>query len=108
MWTICDFSAYGMLSGWSTQGKLGCPYCMEDTKTFWLPHGRKVSYFDCHRRFLPIHHEYRSNTCRFRRDRVERDGPIPFRTGHEIYNMVQNYSYIKESIAHYRRFWGDT
>ncbi|CAM8965059.1 unnamed protein product [Rhodiola kirilowii] len=29
MWTISDFPAYGMLSGWSTQGKLGCPYCME-------------------------------------------------------------------------------
>jgi len=25
-WTINDFSAYGMLSGWSTYGKLACPY----------------------------------------------------------------------------------
>ncbi|KAL9684005.1 hypothetical protein QQ045_021436 [Rhodiola kirilowii] len=30
-----------MLSGWSTQGKLGCPYCMEDNKTFYLQNGRK-------------------------------------------------------------------
>jgi len=25
-WTINDFPAYGMLSGWSTYGKLACPY----------------------------------------------------------------------------------
>ncbi|CAM8969505.1 unnamed protein product [Rhodiola kirilowii] len=45
MWTVSNFHAYAMLSGWSTQGKLGCPYCMEDTKTFVLKNGRKVSYF---------------------------------------------------------------
>ena len=27
LWTISDFPAYGMLSGWSTHGKLACPYC---------------------------------------------------------------------------------
>lgn len=26
MWTINDFPAYGMLSGWSTHGLLACPY----------------------------------------------------------------------------------
>ncbi|XP_021867293.1 uncharacterized protein [Spinacia oleracea] len=35
-WTISDFPAYGMLSGWSTAGKLACPYCMEHTKAFTL------------------------------------------------------------------------
>ena len=25
MWTISDFPAYSMLSGWSTVGKLACP-----------------------------------------------------------------------------------
>ncbi|CAM8979635.1 unnamed protein product [Rhodiola kirilowii] len=45
MWTVSDFPAYAMLSGWSTQGKLGCPYCMDDTKTFVLKNGRKVLYF---------------------------------------------------------------
>ncbi|KAL9676868.1 hypothetical protein QQ045_005089 [Rhodiola kirilowii] len=49
MWTVSDFPAYAMLSGWSTQGKLGCPYYMEDTKQFVLKNGRKVSYFGCHR-----------------------------------------------------------
>ena len=31
MWTINDFPAYGMLSGWSTHGRLACSYCMEET-----------------------------------------------------------------------------
>ena len=26
IWTINDFPAYGMVSGWSTYGKLACPY----------------------------------------------------------------------------------
>jgi hypothetical protein len=29
MWTINDFPAYGMVSGWSTHEKLTCPYSME-------------------------------------------------------------------------------
>jgi len=43
MWTINDFLAYGMLSGWGTHGRLACPYCMEDTKAFQLANGGKTS-----------------------------------------------------------------
>nr|KYP68888.1 hypothetical protein KK1_022537 [Cajanus cajan] len=46
-WTINDFSAYGMLSGWGTKGKLACPHCMADTKAFQLDNGVKSSWFDC-------------------------------------------------------------
>jgi hypothetical protein len=45
MWTINDFPAYGMLSGWSTHGKLACPYCMENNKAFTLRNGGKASFF---------------------------------------------------------------
>ena len=55
MWTINDFPAYGMLSGWETKGKLACPHYMEDTKAFTLSHGGKSSWFDYHRdSCLPI------------------------------------------------------
>jgi hypothetical protein len=27
LWTINDFPAYAMLSGWSTKGKFACTYC---------------------------------------------------------------------------------
>jgi len=45
MWTINDFPAYGMLSGWSTHGKLACPYCMENNKAFTLKNRGKASFF---------------------------------------------------------------
>jgi len=44
MWTINDFPAYGMLFGWSTHGKLACPYCMENNKAFTLANGGKASF----------------------------------------------------------------
>ena len=36
MWTISDFPAYSMLSGWGTAGKYACPDCMEDSDAFSL------------------------------------------------------------------------
>lgn len=36
MWTMNDFLAYGMLSGWMTTRKLFFPYCMERFKAFTL------------------------------------------------------------------------
>jgi len=39
MWSINDFPAYGILSGWMTACKLACPYCMENSKAFTLKHG---------------------------------------------------------------------
>jgi len=56
IWTISDFPSYGMLSGWSTHGRLSCPHCMDETESFQLKHGRKPCWFDCHRRFLPAQH----------------------------------------------------
>ncbi|XP_043814060.1 uncharacterized protein LOC122723981 [Manihot esculenta] len=34
MWTISDFPAYAMLSGWSTAGRTACPYYMENSDAF--------------------------------------------------------------------------
>jgi hypothetical protein len=59
MCTINDFPAYGMVSGWSTHGKLACSYCMENNKAFTLTNGGKASFFYCHRRFLLLNHRYR-------------------------------------------------
>ena len=42
MWTINDFPAYGMLSGWGIQGKLACPHCMEHLKAFTLENGGEI------------------------------------------------------------------
>jgi len=45
MWTINDFPAYDMISGWSTHGKLACPYCMENKKAFKITNGGKAFFF---------------------------------------------------------------
>ena len=68
MWTINDFPAYGMLSGWGTHGKMGYPHCMGNNKAFTLEKGGKSSWFDCHRRFLPRNHPYRRNKTDFKKD----------------------------------------
>ncbi|XP_024630664.2 uncharacterized protein [Medicago truncatula] len=88
MWTINDFPAYGMLSGWSTHGRLACPHCMKDTKAFYLKNGRKNSWFDCHRCFTPDDHEFRRKRNRFRKDTIEKDGPPPKITSNEIFCRV--------------------
>ena len=53
MWTINDFPAYGMVSGWSTHGKLACPYCMENNKAFTLTNRGKTSFFLLSPSFVP-------------------------------------------------------
>jgi hypothetical protein len=34
-----------MVLGWSTYGKLACPYCIDDNKEFTLINGGKTSSF---------------------------------------------------------------
>jgi hypothetical protein len=64
-WTINDFPAYDMLSGWSTHGNLSCSYYMEHNKAFRLKNKGKTIFFDCHRRFLPMNHPYRCQSDKF-------------------------------------------
>ncbi|XP_056841656.1 uncharacterized protein LOC130494856 [Raphanus sativus] len=91
LWTISDFPAYGMLSGWTTHGRLSCPYCMGSTDAFQLKNGRKTSWFDCHRRFLPINHPYRRNKKLFRSKRVVRDTAPPYLSGEKIEKDIDYY-----------------
>ncbi|GLT74863.1 hypothetical protein SLA2020_466290 [Shorea laevis] len=84
MWTITDFPGYGMIYGWSTHGRLSCPYCMEMTRAFYLQSGHKISFFDCHRQFLPTSHSYRMDTTQFLKGHFE-FGPPPSRLdGHSV------------------------
>ena len=39
LWTINDFPAYAVLSGWSTKGELACPSCHKDTWSSRLKYG---------------------------------------------------------------------
>ncbi|CAN6578520.1 unnamed protein product [Malus baccata var. baccata] len=62
MWTVNNFPAYAMVSGWMTKGYLACPICKENVTSSW--HARKVCYLG-HRRWLPWDNEWRHNDKAF-------------------------------------------
>ncbi|GJX21699.1 hypothetical protein Tco_0226144 [Tanacetum coccineum] len=95
LWTISDFLAYGMLFGWSTSGKKACPYCLDNTKAFSLSNGRKVSWFDCHRQFLPERHPFRRNKNDFIKNRIELSPSPLILTGTEVINQIDDFSLKK-------------
>ncbi|KAL1197958.1 hypothetical protein V5N11_013646 [Cardamine amara subsp. amara] len=91
MWTISDFPAYGMLSGWSTHGILSCPYCQDVTDAFQLRNRRKGCWFDCHRRFLPSRHPYRRSRTLFTKDKKVFDAPPPEIDGSAILDQLRDF-----------------
>ncbi|XP_019083890.1 PREDICTED: uncharacterized protein LOC109125847 [Camelina sativa] len=99
MWTISDFPALGMLSGWTTHGRLSCPYCMEDTYAFQLKHGWKSSWFDCHQRFLPRDHAYRQNIRSFRKNKVVMKSAPYNRSGEVIlHHQLEDIYGLKKTV----------
>jgi len=64
LWTISDYPAYAMLSGWSTKGRLACSCCNYDTHSSYLRHSHKMCYMN-HRVFLPANHAWRLNKKSF-------------------------------------------
>lgn len=76
LWTINDFPAYGMLSGWSTRGALACPCCHVETTSCHLKYSRKQCYMG-HRRFLPNDHPWRQNKSSFDNTKEVRRAPQP-------------------------------
>ncbi|KAL0355360.1 UNVERIFIED_CONTAM: hypothetical protein Sradi_3982900 [Sesamum radiatum] len=91
MWTANNIPAYGMASGWSSAGVIGCLVCMEDTRAFYLQNGRKTCYFDCHGQFLPPDHPCRRNKKAFTKNQVERKVACPL-MGEQIRNWVEDFS----------------
>jgi hypothetical protein len=43
LWSAHDVMAYAIFIGWSTHGRLTCPYCGSDTDCFRLAHGGKIT-----------------------------------------------------------------
>jgi len=82
--SIHDYPGLGMFSGWSTHGGLACIDCMADVDNTWLPNGRKFSWFDCHRRFLPPNHSFRNQKTTFRKGVQVHDSPPHRLTGQEV------------------------
>lgn len=89
--TISDVPAYGMLSGWSTAGRLSFPYCMENTKSLTLKYGYKQTWFDCHRQFLPSDHVFRQNKSAFYKDKIENCAPLERLSGKQIWDRISQF-----------------
>ncbi|XP_010473884.1 PREDICTED: uncharacterized protein LOC104753311 [Camelina sativa] len=99
MWTFRDFPAYGMLSGWTTHGRLSCPYCQDNTDAFQLKHGTKTCWFDCHRRFLPRSHPYRRNKKSFKKNHVVSNGPPPELDGENLLMQLRDFGAEKKTYC---------
>ncbi|XP_057442542.1 uncharacterized protein LOC130734207 [Lotus japonicus] len=83
LWTINDFPAYDMLSGWSTKGKLAFPCCHSETSSCRLKYGRKQCYMG-HRRFLPTLHPWRMKKSPFDNTREVKIASEPLTGDHVI------------------------
>ena len=70
---------------------------MEISKSFRLRHGKKPSYFDCHRQFLPTNHTFRRNKKEFIKNKTERTR-LPLRlTSDQIWESVLDFSTVVEN-----------
>ncbi|KAJ8767880.1 hypothetical protein K2173_020820 [Erythroxylum novogranatense] len=95
IWTISDFPAFAMLSGWMTAGKLTYPYCSNDSVAFYLPNGGKICWFDNHRKFLLSDHPFRRNKYKFRKNRTVNTRPPPMKSGEEILKEIEELGLLK-------------
>jgi hypothetical protein len=67
---------------------------MDESNAFRLQQDRKVSFFDCHRRFLPLSHEFRSDKESFQKGKGIIKGPPKQKLGADIVKMLGE---LKES-----------
>jgi hypothetical protein len=69
---------------------------MKETSCFHLKFGGKISYFDCHRCFLPLNHEFRLDINIFKKGNIILQGPPRRLSGLEIADMLDNLVLNKE------------
>jgi hypothetical protein len=67
---------------------------MDDTDAFRLQHHKKVSFFDCHRRFLPLNHPFTNYSRSFLKGNTVRKGQAKRKLGVDIMEMLND---LKES-----------
>jgi hypothetical protein len=66
---------------------------MDDTDAFRLQH-KKISFFDCHQRFLPSNHLFRTMTRSFLKGKTIRKGSPKQKLGADIMERLDD---LKES-----------
>jgi hypothetical protein len=89
LYSMHDFLAYGIFSGWCVHGKLPCPVCKASVMFTWLKKGGKFSSFDKHRQFLDDDHEFRRDIKHFTKG-VQVTDPIPeIMTGAQVLAQLE-------------------
>jgi hypothetical protein len=63
---------------------------MKETSCFLLKFGGKISYFDCHKCFLPLDHKFRLDSDTIKKGNIVLEGPPRRLSGPEIANMLDN------------------
>jgi hypothetical protein len=79
------------ISGWSCNEILPCLICLKDTTCFRLKFGGKMSYFDCHRCFLPLDHPFRLDSNTFKKENIVLEGPPRHLSSLKIADMLDNW-----------------
>jgi hypothetical protein len=72
---------------------------MKKTSCFHLKFGGKISYFDCHRCFLPLDHGFRLDSDTFKMGNIVLEGPPRRLSSPEIVDMLDNLVLNKEGNA---------
>jgi hypothetical protein len=67
---------------------------MDDSDAYRLEHGKKVTLFDCHRRFLPLSHHFRGDRKSFMKGKTVKKGPPKQKLRADITQMLDD---LKES-----------
>ena len=95
LWTISDFPAYSMISGWSTSSRLACSYCMDESDAFTLHNGKEQTWFDNHIKLLdnhikllPLDHPARRNKYAFRKNRMVTYPPPKIRSSVDLLGEI--------------------
>jgi hypothetical protein len=72
---------------------------MKKTSCFCLKFGGKISYFDCHRCFLPLDHEFKLDNDTFKKRNIILEGPPRRLSSPEIADMLDNLVLKKEGYG---------
>jgi hypothetical protein len=67
---------------------------MDDSNAFKLKHGEKVTFFDCHLRFLPLSHKFRGDKQSFLKGKTIIKGSPKQKLRADIVKMLDD---LKES-----------
>ena len=99
LWTINDFPAYALMSGWSTKGYMACPTCNEHTPSITV--NSKIGYVG-HRRFLEMNDPRRKD--KQYDGKVEKRAPPPVLMGVNILSQLEKIQF--RLLGKHKQFGG--